>query len=274
MKLDVSVIMAVHNESPGLLKAALDSVMNQTFRNFEIVICDDASCSATSQFLDEYVKTADKTVNITIIRNKSNMGAAKARNCALQLAKGEYIAIMDADDISDKKRLEIQVNALDKNCDLAFVGTKGEMFKKQPGDLAKQYWYVPKPQNRDFLFTLPFVHASIMFRREVLESVGGYREIKRVKRSEDYDLLMRLYEKGYTGENISEILYWIRTDANTFKRRKYRYRFNEAAVKLEGFAKLDLLPEGLLYAVKPMIVGLIPSRLLSRLKDKYYRNKQ
>lgn len=274
MRVEVSVIVAVHNESPALLKAALDSIKNQTFRNFEVVICNDASCSATSRFLYEYVKNADKSADITVIHNKSNMGAAKARNRAMHSAKGKYIAIMDADDISDKRRLELQVNYLNEKSETAFVGTKGEMFDKKPGDMAKQYWFVEKPQKRDFLFTLPFVHASIMFRREALEAVGGYREIERVKRSEDYDLLMRLYEKGYTGENLPEVLYWIRTDINTLKRRKYRYRFNEAAVKLEGFTKLELLPEGVLYAIKPLIVGLIPSKVLSQIKDKYYNNKQ
>ena len=118
--------------------------------------------------------------------------------------------------------------------------------------------------------TLPYVHASLMFRRGVLESVGGYREIARVKRSEDYDLLLRLYEAGYRGANLPEVLYYIRQDKAAIKKRKYRYRFPETIVKLEGFYRLGLMPKGFLYAVKPLVVGLLPDRLLVKLKTNYY----
>ena len=91
-----------------------------------------------------------------------------------------------------------------------------------------------------------------------------------VKRSEDYDLLMRAYAKGFQGINLPVSLYAIRLDAGTYQRRKYRYRFHECAVKWVGFASMGLMPRGIPYAVKPLIVGLLPVGLLNRLKEKYY----
>ena len=118
--------------------------------------------------------------------------------------------------------------------------------------------------------TLPFVHASLMFRREALLAVGGYDESPRVERSEDYDMLLRIYAKGLRGANTSDALYHIREDKGTFRRRKYRYRFKETEVKLNGFARLGLMPKGVMFAFKPLVVGLIPMRLLELLKGHYY----
>ena len=119
--------------------------------------------------------------------------------------------------------------------------------------------------------TLPFVHASIMVRREVIRKIGGYSTEQAVIRSEDYDMLMRAYALGYTGVNMADVMYFIRLDEGTYQRRKYCYRLNECIVKFRGFSKLGLMPKGILYAIKPLIVGLIPIKLLNALKRRYYK---
>ncbi len=118
--------------------------------------------------------------------------------------------------------------------------------------------------------TLPFVHASLMFRREALLSVGGYKETSRVERNEDYDMLLRMYAKGLCGANTENAVYYIREDENALRRRKYRFRLKETAVKLEGFVRLGLMPKGFVFALKPLVVGLLPMRLLELLKGHYY----
>ena len=100
--------------------------------------------------------------------------------------------------------------------------------------------------------------------------MGGYRVSKTVKRSEDYDLLMRAYSAGYCGANLPDILYAIRLDETTYQKRRYRYRLNECVVKWKGFSELGLMPKGIPYAIKPLIVGLVPVKLLNWLKEKYY----
>lgn len=90
---------------------------------------------------------------------------------------------------------------------------------------------------------------------------------------EDYDMLLRMYAAKLYGANLGEILYYIRRDANQYKRRKYRYRWNEAKMKYRGFLKLGLMPKAIPYVIKPLIAGLIPWRISAILQKRYYRKK-
>lgn len=267
----VSVIMAVYRiASAKELDSAVSSILGQTFPDLELVICSDGADGQTFSLLEKW-HTKDSRVKVT--RNVRNLGAGAARNRAAHLASGQYIAIMDADDVAAPIRLAQQLDFLKSNPQFDFVGSRGAYFSQEPGDRPDGYWYVARPAPEDFLMTLPFVHASLMFRREAFFAAGGYRELKRVTRSEDYDLLLRLYALGRRGANLSEVLYFIRMDEAALKRRKYRYRFFECAVKLEGFFKLGLMPIGIIYGLKPLLVGLIPDPILNGIKRRYYNRR-
>ena len=266
----VSVIIPVHNESTSILDKAIESILLQTYPITEIIICDDGSIDTTWSSLQKW-KTDKRVI---VLRNNTSKGAAHARNVAIKATKGDFIALMDADDVSEDRRIEKQVAFLLDNEDIDFVGCKADLFKIEPRDIDEIYRFIPYPQEKDFLMALPFVHASLVFRRNVLDSVNGYREINRVWRSEDYDMLMRLYELGFRGANIPDTLYHIRVNGNALGKRKYRYRFNEAIVKFEGFSRLGLMPKGILYAIKPIFVGLIPYALLHKIKIRYYEKER
>ena len=267
----VSVIMAVYNAHvKDILDAAIASIVNQTLNNWELLICDDASTNQTLEWLRDW---EGKDERIHIFRHEKNLKAAAARNRCLKEARGQFIAVMDADDVCSLDRLFKQVVFLSEHEEVAFVGLAGQYFCSRPGDMDKRYWFCEKPRPEDFLMTLPFVHGSIMFRRNALEAINGYDAKKRTLRSEDYDLLMRMYAQGMRGANIRDCVYYIREDENSFKRRKYRYRFVEMYVKFKGFWLLKLMPKGLLFAVKPLIAGLIPIQLLNALKESYYQKK-
>ena len=264
----VSVIMAAHNVgSSSIVNLAVESIVRQDMEDWEMLICDDGSTDETLTWLQSWEKR-DK--RIRILQNPHNLGAAGARNRCLQEAKGIYIAIMDADDACSPGRLRVEASFLDTHPKYAFVGLQGERFEQIPGDMHKPYWFRRFPQKENFLMTMPFVHASLMFRRPVILDAGGYDETRRVERSEDYDMLLRMYAKGLRGANIAEAVYYIREDEGTFRRRKYCYRLKEAGVKLRGFARLGLMPKGFLFAIKPLVVGLLPTRLLEWLKERYY----
>lgn len=268
----VSVIMAVYNAGDGkALKQAVSSVLAQKYENYELIICDDGSTDDTWEILQQISKWSDK---VKVIHNEENRKAGYARNTAIRAATGEYIAIMDADDLIKENRLSLQAEFLNQNRAYGFVGSKGEFFIERPGDDGECYWFCEKPQPRDFLFSLPFVHASIMFRKQVLDVVGGYDCSKMAVRAEDYDMLLRIYGNGFRGANINEVLYYIRRDAEQYKRRKYRYRFHEAYIKYRGYKKMGLMPKAFLYVIKPLIVGLIPVRFMKRIQKRYYANRQ
>lgn len=261
----VSVIMAAYN-AEETIEAAIRSILLQTHDNFELIICDDASTDNTWCLMRSL---ADEDSRIKLIRQEKNRGSAVARNRCLLQAQGEYIAIMDADDLCSENRLAVQVSFLERHREVAFVGLLGEVFHNIPGDCSKCYPYVAKPAAKDFLMTLPFVHASLMFRSTAMGR--GYPEERQALRSEDYAFLMEKYAAGLRGENTTDAVYYIREDADTFKRRKYRYRLTEAGVKWKGFLALGLMPRGILFAIKPLIVGLVPPKILERLKGKYYK---
>ena len=118
----------------------------------------------------------------------------------------------------------------------------------------------------DFLFNSPIIHPAILIRKEELDKVNNYLDIKRTLRCEDYDLFMRLYANGCKMYTIQEYLFDYREDKDCYARRKYKYRIYNMQTRLYGYKLLDLMPKGYVYAIKPLIVGLIPVKILNILR--------
>lgn len=252
----ISVIMGVYNSNIKYLCNAIESVLAQSFKDFEFIICDDCS---TDEYVRQILREFEiKDERIHVIKSSVNSGLASALNECLNHSKGVYIARMDDDDISATCRFEKQVVFLDKNSQYDFVGSNICLI-----DDDQHVWghvkNKEKPVNNDFLFSTPFTHPTIMVRREAYERVGGYRVNRHTRRTEDYDLFMRMYAKGLQGYNFQEELYFYYMNKNTYKKQKFKYRIDEMIVRYEGFKKLDLLPKGLPYVVKPLISFFVPS---------------
>ena len=115
-------------------------------------------------------------------------------------------------------------------------------------------------------------YLIIMVRKSVYDMVNGYRDLKMTYRVEDYDLFMRIFYNGVKIRTIQEYLFRFREDKNTFKRRKYRYRINEARVRIYGFRLLKLFPKGIIYVMKPLIFGLLPFNLQRKIMQVKYEN--
>lgn len=264
----VSIIMGIYNITDlQILQKAIVSIRKQTFTDWEWIICDDGSTDNTYQMLQSLVKEDER---IRLIKNRKNLGLAASLNHCLKYAKGKYIARMDADDISDVHRFSKQIDFLEQHSGYDFVGTAAWLFNE------KGIWggrrMPQRPDKTDLLWGPPFIHATIMMRKKTLVQIGGYRVAKETRRTEDYDLFMRLYAEGYSGYNLSENLYYIREDKKAIKRKKYRYRLDEAKVRVKGFCQLGLMPKGMVYIIKPLVVGLIPYPILVWLrKDKRKR---
>ena len=271
MRPDISVIMAVHNESKDILEESIRSILNQTFKDFELIICDDCSEQDIAAFLKNVLLWDSR---IRLITNTRNLFAAATRNRGILASVGAYIAIADADDFSYPERLQKQKDFLDNHPEYAFVSSKVKSFDGEK-IIPSQFEVKEKPQKRDFLWGIPYVNPAAMFRRECLISVGGYDESPVRRRTEDYDLFMRLYTAGYEGYNLETPLvrYFVNIEAMK-KRRLYRYRIDEARTRYQNFKKMGLLPGGFPYVVKPLIVGLIPHRVVWSIKNFYSRNKK
>lgn len=262
---NISVIMAIHNEREDLILRAVQSILEQTYTEFELILCNDASNQETSSFLEGIVTTDPR---IQLIVNKVNEYAAKTRNHGIEAAQGKYIAIMDADDYSYPQRLEREFDFLENNPEYDFVCSDAELYDGEK-IVPSPYCLKADPKKEDFLWSMPFVHATAMIKKDCLLKVSGYSSSKECKRAEDYDLFMRLYASGFKGHNLPDILYQYYVNVNLMKKkRRYCYRIDEAIVRWKNFGNLGLLPRGIPYVVKPLVVGLIPHWLIWKLKEK------
>ena len=265
----VSIIMGIYKmiEKENLVKLAIDSILNQTYKDFEFIICDDGSNDGTYEMVKNLTKNDSRVI---LIKNNQNKGLAYSLNHCLSIAKGKYIARMDADDISMPDRLEKQIKFLDQHLEYAVVGCN-LLFIDDRNIWGKRI-LAEKPTKKSFLFTSPFCHPAIVMRKEILDKVNNYKVEKITRRAEDYDLFMRIYANGYKGYNIQEFLYQFRENRDAFKRRAYKYRLDEVQIRYRGFKMLGLMPKGFLYVIKPLIVGLIPLVILSKMR-KYRKEK-
>ena len=259
----VSVITGAYNIGECYsFSASIESILRQTYSDLEFIICDDGSGDNTWELLESLASTDPR---IKLLKNEKNLGLAPTLNRCIEAASGEYIARHDCDDVSAPERIEKQVQFLDTHPDVALVGANAYLFDRKGVWGEKIY---PDPvTKRDFLFCSPYQHGAVIFRREALIKAGSYRVAKETHRTEDYDLFMTLATFS-EGANLQEFLYYFCEDENTLGRRKYKDKINEAKVRRIGFSKLGLFPRAIPYVIKPLIVGLIPKRMLSKLKTK------
>ncbi|MCM8824400.1 MAG: glycosyltransferase [Candidatus Omnitrophica bacterium] len=247
----VSVIMAAYNEEKNISKA-IESILSQTFENFEFIIINDGSTDRTEEIIKKYQK---KTTRIHLI-SKENTGLADSLNLGIRHSRGEYIARMDADDIADEKRLEIQVNFLENNPEIALVGSwcylidldNNRRIECRSPILDKE---IRKYMQKDN----PFIHSSVMMRRSVIKKVGGY---DRIQGMEDYGLWIRI-AKNYKVANIPMFLITRFENKNLYLRPCYKglNRYDIYSLRLRNQLKavrnFGLYPETFCYLSRTII---------------------
>lgn len=257
---EISVIMGIYN-CADTLPSAIDSILAQTYTDWELIMCDDGSTDNTLCIAGKYAEQYPEKV--ILLKNECNRGLNKTLNICLGAAKGDYIARMDGDDTCSADRFEKEIAILKATPSLAVVSSGMAFF--DDGGIWGTITHPEHPTRKDFLHGSPFCHAPCMMRRDAIVSVGGYSEGKRLLRVEDYHLWMKLYAAGYSGYNIPEILYSMRDDCAAYKRRRFRFRINESNVICLCVKNLRLPVYGYLYALKPIIVGLLPEKLYTSL---------
>ena len=194
----LTVLMSVYN-GERFLSEAVESILNQTFYDFEFIIINDGSTDGTAKILQTY---HDK--RIKIVRSPDNIGLTKSLNEGLKLARGKYIARQDADDISLPKRLERQISYLEAQPDIALLGTWANSIDKR----GKILWEMRPPSNPSLLrwamlLKNNMIHSSVMFSAAKVMDLGGYDSS--MVYSQDYDLWLRIMG-NYKIAQLPEIL--------------------------------------------------------------------
>lgn len=264
----VSIIMGIYNCAPTLPEA-IDSILAQTFTDWQLILCDDGSTDNTYSVAKRYLSQNHEKV--ILLQNKSNMGLNHTLNRCLEVATGDYIARMDGDDISLPTRLEKEVAFLDAHPEYAIVSTP-MIFFDETGEWGRSF-SIKKPTKYDFIKHSPVhCHAPCMIRRDAYTAVGGYTEDPRILRFEDVNLWYKLYAKGYYGFNLDEPLYKMRDDSAAIRRRSLKSRMNGVYVTYTGF-KLFRFPWYLYTYVlvdffKHLIKGLLPQKIYQKFHKK------
>lgn len=261
----ISAVMGVRyrRSSPEPLLLAVESILRQTHSELELIICERDSTEQARAALREISARDDRVI---VLDGSAARSFSEQLNICLKAARGKWIARMDDDDFSHPQRFEKQLAFLREHDDIAFVGCNCELV--QDGNIIGVQKFPEYPEQRDFLFNQPFIHPSVMFRREALDAVSGYSELKRCNRCEDFDLFMRLYLKGYRGANLQTPYFTYTLPANGVTTRNFTDRVNEMKTRFVCFRRCGMLPKALPYVVKPLVVWLLPRRLLAAMKRK------
>ena len=249
----ISKLMGIYNCAPTL-REAIDSIIAQTYDNWEFIICDDGSRDESHAIALEYAEKDPR--RFRIIQNERNLGLNATLNKCLRLADGDYIARMDGDDLCAPDRFEKEAAFLNAHPEYAIVSCHMTTFDEEGtwGLVTTK----EMPQVRDFPTTVPmFVHAACMIRREAFLDVEGYTEDKRLLRVEDYHLWYKFYAKGYRGYNLQEALYHMRDDRNAKFRRNAQARRYGIYATFVGFHMVKLPAWMYIYAVKNALVETV-----------------
>lgn len=206
----VSVILPIYN-AMSFIANAVESILAQTYQDFELILIDDCSTDGTIEILNKFVDT-----RIQLIKNTSNLGLVGSLNKGLTIASGEYIARMDHDDIAMPFRFDRQIKFLDKYPEISILGT-GYRLVDASGKLGVAY--IP-PESHDEVewalsFICPLAHPTVMMRRNVVELAGGYLES--ASYAEDYDLWERLSHNSRFA-NIADPLLLLRKHSSNMSK--------------------------------------------------------
>ena len=280
----VSVIMPVYNAGE-FLKQAIDSIIQQSYQNFELIIVNDASTDNSWQTIQAYKKRYPKIIkSINILRNL-NRGGDRCANEGLKLARGTYVARMDADDVAHPERLAKQVVFLEENKNIFLVGTEAYVIDKEGTILGEKHEPETNKDIYDSYFTFhPIIHPSAMFRRKVDGKPFAY-DIKYSANNDYYTFFKLLCQKKYQYANLQEKLLYYRIHGandtfnhirrkfiNTFKIRmemvlKYGYSpsIKQVATTIAQLAITVILPEKAIKTLYLLTKGIVkPESTLKR----------
>lgn len=260
---ETTIILPVYN-AERYLKQCIQSIVNQTYKDFELIVVDDASTDSTSQILKEFAK---KDSRIQLHRNTANQGVAYTMNKAISFANGQYITIMNADDIMLPERLKLSIKFLKANPNYICTGTQVDLINNKDEVVGHKEFPTSHEKIYNSMLTInPVQHSSMTINKDLLpEDFTFYNNNYRV--SEDLDLLTRLQKYGKL-HNLPETLiqYRIHDESltQTFPRKMFNtaYKIRINAITRHGykpqFAELVKLHGGLI------LVNLLPQNLVNK----------
>ncbi len=265
----VSVLMGIYN-CEKTLPDAIDSIIAQTYENWELIMCDDCSTDGTYAVAETYA--AKYPGKIILLKNGQNSKLAFTLNRCLEAAGGEFVARMDGDDKCLPERFEKQVEYLRAHPGVSLVGTAMQRFYNDGSYGAVAF--CPEHPDR---FTPhqngpSFNHATILAFKSVFDELGGYQVLPRTVRGQDRDLWFRFFKAGYKGDNMPDALYLVREDVEAINRRTFKDRWISFQTEIYGYKLLDYPLHWYIMPVIRLSKAFVPRRLQLLYRD--YQTKK
>lgn len=259
----VSIIMGIYN-CESTLKESLESIINQTYENWELILCDDCSSDNTYEIAKEIASQYPE--KIKLLKNDKNLTLAPTLNKCLEHVTGKYIARQDGDDLSNINRLKEQVRFLESNSDYDLVGSNMISFDEK-GEHGIHKIKL-NPTKKDYLKNgTIFFHATILMKTEVMKKLGGYCTKWYAIQAEDYELWSRFVLDGYNGINLDRELYYVRENRETYRRKNIKRRLRGLILRFKINMKLKAPIKSYSFIFKDILAICIPKKILI----KYYR---
>ena len=255
----ITVLMSVYNAENDLSES-IESILNQSFKDFEFLIINDGSTDQTSQILHEF---ASQDERIKVI-DQQNTGLTKALNVGIKHASGIYIARQDADDISYPNRLQDQADFLDKNPETLLLGGNCDDLYE---DGSRRVWgaHIQDELKALTFRQTPFAHSTVMMRTESLKELSGYDETYQT--SQDMELWMRFAKKGEIAMlDTPLILRKVAGSSISAKRRKRQFLDATRArwVHNSGLKRFT----SQYYGIRSLMINMLPPSWITYLKGK------
>jgi len=229
----ITVLLSVYN-GENYLKSAIESILNQSFKDFEFIIIDDRSRDNSWRVINSF-----KDPRITPVKNEKNIGLAKSLNKGIGMAKGKYIVRMDADDISFKNRIKTLIGYMEENDEIGVCGSWVKTF----GEFGGEVWKYPKHDTEiksHLIFKSPFAHPSVIIRKNVLLDNNIFYDTT-LKASQDYALWVSLSELTKFA-NLEKVLLQYRLHPANTGRVSNEQKKNAGKIRLKQLHKLSIMP--------------------------------
>jgi len=213
----ISVVMPVYN-GQKFIKEAVESILEQTFNDFELIIVNDGSIDKTGEIIKFF---SERDNRVRVFTNAKNIGCYQSRNIGLATAQGKFIAVMDSDDISVANRFELQLKFMEENPSVGVVGGNAKII-----DENGQYKFTTNMPKADKLirwqlcFSNPFIHPSVLMRKEIVKQLNGYNTYMV---AQDYDLIERMTDVTKLA-NLPEVLVLYRQHGDNLTALPYEVR--------------------------------------------------
>ena len=232
-----SVLMSVYYKEQALyLKEALDSIwLNQILKPDQIVLVEDGPLTPELyEVIDEFQKEVGNV--LTLVKNETNQGLAKALNKGIGFIRTDLIARMDSDDISDKRRFVYEIEYMDKHPDVMILGGSIQEMDENKNFLSQRHYPKMYEEVRKYIWRgSPVAHPTTVMRKCIFQSLS-YNE--KVGQNEDLALWFNALEKGIKIENIEEVVYYFRMSSGCYKRRSKKKAWKEFEIFIKGLWNL------------------------------------